>query len=366
MLLERGNVINVGRVWWYGGALQFAQYMNYDLPGIGWSEGDYYHHDKHINDFLLQAYIAAGAMYYDYDNMSPEDRFLFMRAHAELIFNVVVKPTCHLSSDIWTVIKGTLYSGGPETSPAGTWSTLMMFCFFLAYVMVYNPGVRMLITVSLQKGLIAFAGYGDDHLYCYPLRLESLLKEEKFAEFSLKYFGCIIRDSLSHRHFLTEVTASGSMRKPGPKFLKRYFIQGGPGEVAVLPFKPIEETIGKLLAPKTVSRVDAIISCIGQAWDTMFTNRLAYQLCLKLYREHVLADGRTPDQILSTLVIDKQVYEDYVKKLGITTDMMMKFPQYDYFRRLMHTKDSAKIDFSVNVGARSAIDFFKLSEQTEV
>jgi len=242
MLMERGNVINVGRSWWQGGALQFAQYMNYDIPDMGWSEGDYFHHDKHINDFLLQAYIASGAVYYDYENMSDADRFLYFRANSELIFNIVVKPTCHVIPGVWSVIYGSLYSGGPETSPAGSWCTAIMFCFFLVYVMMRHPGLVAPITECLKVRLISISVYGDDHLYSYPLMLESYLREERFAEFSTQYFGCVIRDNMVHRRFLSVPNKTGGLAVVGPKFLKRYFIAGEATDPAVLPFKPMVET----------------------------------------------------------------------------------------------------------------------------
>jgi hypothetical protein len=85
--LERGNAINVGRSWWFGGALNFATYLNYGVTGMMWYEGDYTLHDKHIVDWLLMVYQATNCIYYDFESMSDVQRDVFF--HAKLILYLI-------------------------------------------------------------------------------------------------------------------------------------------------------------------------------------------------------------------------------------------------------------------------------------
>lgn len=362
MLLERGNTFNIGRPWWHGGALQFAQHMCYNVPGIEWSSGDFAHHDKHIIDWLIMLWQCNNSVYYDFDNMSEQDRFLFVQAHGESLFNMVAKPTLHLNG-VWSIIMGSLYSGGPETSPCGSWCTLFMWCLFLVHTMDNNPGLRKKMTRALLLKLIAIGIYGDDHLYCYPAIWSRLLKESVFAAFLNKYFGCIIQDAETYSSFFTTHNDFGHVLYKGPNFLKRQFIRGDEtkGEPAVLPFKSTSETLGRLFAPKGPGLIDALLSAFGQAWDTMFTNRFAYDLCAKYFFELVKSYSGTSAQLFDELRQHQSNtdYESFARKLELTEvkDLFVNFPDYDQMRAQMHTIDEDVIDFSRNLQDRRAANF---------
>lgn len=330
MMLERGNVINIGRVWWHGGALQYAQCLNYDVPHMTWNEGDYYMHDKHVQDYLLHAYMATTGMYYDMDVMTDDERYLFFCAHDEAIFNMIVKPVAHLAPDTWSVVRGVLYSGGPETSSCGSWCTLLMFCCFVVHIMELYPALAPAIRRSLAVRLIFITVYGDDHLYSCP-DIFPMLDEYAFAKFSHEVFGCVIRDIRVHKSFLSVPNlATGGFVFEGPKFLKRYFIQSDNVKLAkVLPYKPIAETISRLIAPKTSRRCDAVLACIGQAWDTMFTNLPAYNLCLRYYELHIEADHGYSRLMLEKYIKEDRAYAaDYANKLNLSLEFFFSFPEY--------------------------------------
>jgi len=362
MLVERGNTFNIGRPWWHGGALQFAQHMCYNIPGIEWSSGDFVHHDKHIVDWLLMIWQCSNAVYYDFESMSEQDRFLFVQAHGEALFNMIAKPTLHLNG-LWSIIMGALYSGGPETSPCGSWCTLFMFCLFLIHVMDNNPGIRKKMLRAIIAGLIAIGIYGDDHLYCYPEIWSRLLRESAFAKFLNKYFGCIIQDAETYSSFFTTFDNFGRVLYKGPNFLKRQFVRGdeSKGEPAVLPFKATSETIGRLFAPKGPTLIDSLLSSFGQAWDTMFTNRFAYDLCAKYFHELARSYSGSSQQLFEELKSHQNNtdYESFAKKLELTevADLYSNFPDYDKCRKLMHTIDERVIDFSRNLTDRRAANF---------
>jgi len=355
MLAERGKVVNIGRVWWHGGALQFAQMMNYDVPDMVWWEADYDKYDKHINDWTLQAYVLSGMQYYDMDLMSSEERFLFFRAHAELIFNMNAKVTAHLLSDVWSIVNGVLYSGGPETSPAGSWINVLMFTLFLVHVMDRHPGVAKAIAYAVNMRLINIAVYSDDHLYCAPRRLAKFVNIREFGKFLKSYFGASLRDEMEFTTFLTVPNTIGGFERLGPKFLKRYFIAGGPGETLVLPYKPMVDTIERLLAPKSNLSIDAILAAIGQAWDTMFTNPLAYDVCKEYYRLHIKHDSRTPAQILATIDVRDPAVVGYMKKLNLVPEDFLRFPDYALGRKHQHEYDPEKINYRVDMTRRNTM-----------
>lgn len=342
--LERGNAINIGRSWWYGGALNFARYLNYDVPGMRWYEGDYRLHDKHIVDWLLMVYQAANVAYYNFDDMPENQRAAFLYANADTLFNMVIKPTCH-SGDIWRILRGSLYSGGKETSHAGSFCTLLCFAIYLARVMKLYPLRAEYIKQCLKSGFIRICVYGDDHLWCAPATLADILNEREFAIYSKFAFGMEIKDILHHDIFLSKFSElTGELTLAGPKFLKRYFIAGV--VLPVLPFKPMSETLQKLLAPTSELPVDMILRSIGQAWDTQFTNPVAYQACALIYREMLNLDPRSPSQILEEANLNDREYFNLTRKLSISADLLrLGFPDYNQRRREFHTYDAVRSNF---------------------
>jgi len=345
MLIERGYVINVGLVLWYGGAQRFAESLHAENPRQGWSEGDYKWHDKHIRDYLLAMYMLSNSVYYDVDAMTPAIRDLFYRANLYALYNMVIKPTLHLNG-LWTLIAGVLWSGGPETSPGGSWCTLFMFCTFLVHQMSRHPKLAGAIKAAIMVKLILIAIYGDDHLYTYPLRLEAVLNGHEFAKFSKEYFGSIIRDVLVHRTFFSVPDPrTGELLKTGPKFLKRYFIRGEKGEI--LPYKNTFETLAKLVTPKTEEPLDFVLSSIGQAWDTMFTNRIAYNMARVVFEVMIKLCDKSVSQIILEAIKQGQESKAYTmfRKLGLKIDVLARgFPDYDIERELMHAYDHDKFD----------------------
>jgi len=344
--LERGNTMNIGRKWWNGGALEFARYFHYDMQGMRWYEGDYMGHDKHIKDYLLMLYQSTNVCYYDWENMTPQQQHIFLVANAQALFNMVVRPTCH-TGNVWRILEGTLYSGGKETSSAGSFITTFTFCVYLCHTMRLYPALSKQIMRALEVGFILIAVYGDDHLWCAPAKLEHVLNEDTFAQISFELFGMIIQDKMAHKVFLSVPDlVSGELRVVGPKFLKRHFISGP--DCPVLPFKQCSETVSKLLAPTSNLPFDTLIRAIGQAWDTMFTNPVSYQMCYFVYRDMLRLDTRTPTQIFAQMLKESDNYRDLCKKLAIDFNVMLKgFPDYNERRLEYHSWDAGKTDFRV-------------------
>lgn len=353
MKLERGGCISVGRSWWHGGAYEFAKYLHYNRTDMTWHEGDYYMHDKHIPAWLLTFYVTQVIPYYDTQNMGLQERNVFVRFVEENVRYMVNKPTLHVGG-LWQMITGVLYSGGKETSPAGSWITGICFCIFLESVKSKYPQYRAAIQLAIEKGLIRIVIYGDDHLWCVPRALSHIINETTFAKESDEMFGMKITDIMSHSQFLSTYNKrSGNLVHVGPKFLKRYFIKGErAGDPPVLPYKPTTETLQKLFAPKERHSHVAILSAIGQLWDTQFTNRVAYDCCVWYYN-HLRNTTRVP---LRTLLLRAKIGLDgaeanktmnmYIRQLEVSIDLMgAGVPDYDEYRRIFHRYDKSHADF---------------------
>jgi len=350
MKLERGNVINIGRRWWYGGAYEFAIFLNYDMPNMTWHEGDFIGYDKHVVDWLLMIYMSANQIYYDIKSMTQEEKYLFMRMHEEVIFNMVCKLTCHITG-AWRIISGIMWSGGKETSHGDSWITLFVFCLFLVYQMTTHPHYELLIRKCLRLGFVRLATYGDDHLFCAPRQLSGVINELEFQRVAKLLVGMEIQDPLSYDHFLTEFNpATGEITKVGPKFLKRYFVAStDPSLAPVLPFKPTHQTVCRLLLSFKTYWHTILLSSIGQAWDTMGTNRTAYRVCKLVYQEAIKKDSRTPLEIYqeySQQTVNLNELRGLLRKAGLSArEMFCGFPS----RRsilLRHIYNQKKADFS--------------------
>jgi len=331
MKLERGNVINVGRRWWYGGAWEFARFLNFDMLGMTWHEGDFKAYDKHVVDWLLMLYMANNRVYYDLKNMTDQEKYVFLRLHEEIIFNMVCKVTCHITG-AWRIINGIMWSGGKETSHGDSWITLFVFCLFLVYQIKKNPFYAKRIRMLIQMGFIRLGTYGDDHLFCAPETVAHLICEKEFQRVAFLLVGMVIQEPMTHTNFITTFSpVSGELIQVGPKFLKRYFIKSSDPELApILPFKPTHQTVCRLLLAYKTHWFTLVLAAIGQVWDTMGTNPVAYKITKKIYNFARQKDVRTPIQIYDDLVqsgSNASYLRGLLKKSGMTAEEMFShFP----------------------------------------
>jgi len=290
--IERGNTMNIGRSWWYGGAYDFACYLNYDIPNMRWYEGDYEKHDRHIQDWLLMVYQATNFLYYDVEKMTESVYRFFVAANKEVLANLIIKITCH-TGGVWRILRGFLYSGGKETSSAGSFCTVLCFCLYIVHTLELYPGRARVIKRALRKLLIRIAAYGDDHLWCAPGVLEDVLNEDLFAIFSAEFFDMRINERVSHDTFITSFDSKGNLLYEGPKFLKTHFIRGV--ILPILPFKSTNNILERLLAPSSNLPIDTMLRSVGQAWDTKFTNYTAYHCCEIVFKNMIKIEKRSFD-----------------------------------------------------------------------
>jgi len=283
-LFERGEVIRIGQKWKYGEAEKFARRFHAFSKTHRWFTGDVRKLDKNIRDWLLSLYVASGRPYFKADD-EKTDAFLD-RLFVLLAERINVKLTCHITG-LWTLMKGVMYSGGFETSHGDSWILALVFCFYFVFVIQSHPEVAAEVVRSIRLTLLVIALYGDDHLLAVPLSLVPYINEKGFAAFALKYFGMVIRDIEELDDFFSQVDSAGELTKKGVVFLKRYFILSKPfgeGYPVVYPFKPTHETILKLVCNKDNDPRTYPLQAIGQAYDTLGTNPVAYAMVQSFYQ----------------------------------------------------------------------------------
>jgi hypothetical protein len=288
MKFECGDVIQVGLVWWYGGAYQLALKLNYNLPDMFWVDGDIDGFDKSVMDVYLYLYTQSMERYYDLDGMEADERMVFEEMLKDLSYHMTNKVVLHIGS-YWRLLQGVMYSGGKETSHGDSWILALYFWLYIEHIKEKNPDAADLIDHLMEMRVIFIVVYGDDHIWCCPIFLRKIINLSSWTDFLRKYCRSSLRDGMEYTQFLTEVNQlSGEVVKAGPKFLKRYFIKNEfieyPNSAPILPFRPKMEQMLKLLASEPQSELDYLISAIGHMWDTMGTNESSYASIKKFYK----------------------------------------------------------------------------------
>jgi len=354
-LFERGDVIRIGQKWKYGEAQRFARKFHAFSKRHRWSTGDVRKLDKNIRDWLLTYYAMSGRKYFKEED---ETISAFLdRLFLTLAERLNVKLTCHITG-LWTLMKGVMYSGGFETSHGDSWILGFVFCIYFVSVMDSHPHMAADIVSAVFVGDILLALYGDDHLMVVPLSLCGLINEQGFADFALKYFGMVIRELEEYTDFFSLVDAGGELKKKGVVFLKRFFVimPARDGFPIVYPFKPTHETILKLVCNKENDPRVYPLQAIGQAYDTLGTNPVAYAMVKKFY-EYWMGYLDFDQESINTMMmaIDPSTRNRLWRKCGLNwRSSTMCFPSLAYLQE-MHRIDPGK---GTNVIPRCVVENF--------
>lgn len=224
------------------------------------------------------------------------------------------------------------------------------------------PYYRDAIQYATDKGFIRIVVYGDNHIACFPKALRDILNVESFGNFLSKICDMQLRDQREFDVFLSVPNlATGGLSARGPVFLKRYFILNNDGVRAkVLPYKPITETMLRALAcEETEAPLGLVLKCIGQAWDTQGTNRVAYDCINNMYGLLVRSgEVKTPREMLDEYLKrpDGRVkINKIMRRLGMREDeIFSRFPSLKMLNR-RHVYVPGKCRF----GGPSTIDELK-------
>lgn len=337
---ERGDVIRIGQKWKFGEAQRFANRFHAFSKRHKWFTGDVRKLDKNIRDWMLSLYIMSGRKYFKEEDEKTSgflDRMFVLLAE-----RINVKLTCHITG-LWTLMKGVMYSGGFETSHGDSWILGLIFCMYFIRVIEENPHMGSDIVCATFSGDMMIALYGDDHLMVVPDPLVAFVNETDFAAFALKFFGMVIRELEEYSDFFSTVDPAGELTKKGVVFLKRYFVLMPPKEEGfpvVYPFKPTHETILKLVCNKENDARVYPLQAIGQAYDTLGTNPVAYAMVKKFY-EYWMGILDFDQEAINSLVaaLDPQSRNRLWKKCGMNwRSSTMCFPTLSHLQS-MHRID---------------------------
>jgi len=302
---ETGRVIMIGMKMFHGGAYELALKLNYNNPDIFWWDGDIKKFDKAVMDIWIMNYCANNRRYYDKDNMPDFVRKIFEKLMEDWGYHLTNKVVLFLDN-IWRLIIGKVPSGALETSHLDSYALLCYFIFYLCYIMMNHPELDEVITEFMNEGFIRILVYGDDHICCAPKVLRGIINVNTWAGFLKTHCRSVLRDYREYDDFLTEPDLwTGSIRKKGPVFCKRYFIanKDDPALPPVLPYKPLYEPMLRVFVSVNQDPIDYLLSIIGHMWDTMGTNKTHYLLLQDFYQS-----------INSELKV-QNIYELYLEEL---------------------------------------------------
>jgi len=322
MKFERGPLITIGCKPWYGGWYELAVRLGYNNPDLFWADGDITGLDKHITDWMLYLYMGRGSRYYNWTSFNRAQRRLLRRLYALLMYHVVNKITLQPGT-IWRLIRGVMYSGGKETSHGDSWITALIFFLYIEYVCLVYPESRHFIEKALFLYFICIIVFGDDHIWCCPKWLRHLINVNGFAKFLKDFLGMELRDFREYDTFLSEVDfEKGTIKVPGPKFLKRYFIQATHSFMApVVPFKPYFESTLRMVTVEEGDDIPGLIlKTIGMAWDTYGTNIVMYELTRMTYDWAISRYEKDPIAIVAQWRQDPEkakILRSMERKVGI-------------------------------------------------
>lgn len=342
--LERGDWIRIGQKWNYGGAQEFAKFLNAFSDDMVWHFGDFSKLDKSIKDYLLSFYVSSGQAYFRTDvNGKQFLEHLFVL----LCERICVKIVNHVMG-AWSLMLSFMYSGGFETSHGDSWCVLLVWFLYICYSLEKYPQYASDIMSCLFVAIVIVV-YGDDHVWCTPRKLAHVLNETLFAAFVQEFFDMVIRDAVMTDRFFSEVNAAGEVTTAGVTFLKRYFVldtSWPDGYPVVFPFKPTHETMLKLFASKDGLDVTYVLQAVGQAYDTLGTNVVAYRLCYEFYEYYMklMPPGKTMSDIVSSFFESGDVARGrrMLKKSGISrAELEDGFPSLDRLKE-MHLIDVEK------------------------
>jgi len=282
--IETGRMIRIGMNFNHGGADILYKYLHGGDKNFFWVDGDITEIDKSIQDWMLMLYIATGSKYYawqDYDEKAQEKIEFFVKT---LMYKISHKIVLHLGN-FWQFMRGVMHSGGKDTSHGDSWIMSLMFYLYCMEVIDRNPHIADLVMNCLVMGIIVIVVYGDDHIWASLQVLRAYMNAKGWTEFLGRVCHMVLRDAKEYDSFLSIVDhQSGTYIYRGPVFLKRRFIESFiPGSAPVVPFKDIHETMINLFLKDDADVIDYMLSCVGQMYDTMGTNVVAYRYVKRFF-----------------------------------------------------------------------------------
>jgi hypothetical protein len=336
-MIERGRVIKIGMHMIGGGAQYFADEMNYTDPNAIFGAGDNRAHDSVVFRSFMELHESQTLLYYDRDRGD----YKLLEALVRYALESISVKQVHFFMDYWFMLIGCIPSGALQTSHMGTWVLAFAWYTYCAFMITTNPHMAPELSAALKEHRIRISCMGDNHISRSERKYEHIISEAGFAKFVAEHFKWEITDLQADVPFLSEPDGFGNLKTTGVIFCKRAFIDrdanGFPPHVAkVLPYKKFSDIVVKLAYGNNVRKTNAdyVMASIGLAYDTMGTNRVAYDACKTLHDTAWAAGNyRNMGDVMSDYVTTHENTKDMEKicrKLDISFENFKKgFPSID-------------------------------------
>jgi len=191
---------------------------------------------------------------------------------------------------VWGFKIGGMPSGIYNTSHGDSWIMCLWFFLFGVFQIANAPPCDKEKLEHALLWLIAIIVYGDDHVYNMtddPV-IQSYFGGTVFVHFMWEHFGVKIRGLRNGIPFLSS-HSGGNLVRSGMTFCRQQAVLNphtGPGQPRYLPFRENFEfwvRAGWGRDVRVRGPIELMLSCIGHAYGTYASNRVAYDGLYFLY-----------------------------------------------------------------------------------
>jgi len=329
--IDPGRVIRVGHSHSSGGNDFLAKVLRvYDDPESAvLQEGDFESLDLTIRQKLVEFYYAHCLYYYkpdvaDYD---------IIMAIIQFLVEEISQRITHLFGEIWVVLSGHVPSGVFQTSNMDSWIVALLFYWYVTHQMSKMPNkMKKRAERYLVRCLIHIITQGDDHVIRLPPDQEiiSFISIYGWSVWLQKYWGMRIRDMKTVK-YLSIADNHGGLSYTGLCFLKYYNVLnpdfGRFSQPKYLSYRPTNDLVLRLLwsrSGESRDLYDLLLSVIGHAYGTYYSNRHAYAYLHTVYA-HILyvLDVKAEVAIARMMQLKGDHVIKDIKKRGLSEESIM-------------------------------------------
>jgi len=355
MLLERGNVIQIGHVWAHGGADFIAKKLGVfddpDSPIL--VEGDVKNFDQGVLYKFMELYFSFGLVYDDVNAPYYEVR----KQITTFLISSIIHRVTHLFGSVWGIQTGGVPSGCLNTSHMDSWVMALWFFLFAAYQIHNAADEHKEVLESSLMEIVRIIVYGDDHAYnkTHDKIVSSYLSGHAFSSFMKTFFDVNIQD-IRDGVSLVSVISDGFLVTRGLTFLRHQIVKNtntALGQPRFLPFRESREFIIRSAwgrESKVRGPLDIVLSCLGHVYGTYGSNYDAWLGLGCIYYACIRALGMIEKRVIGA-VVDIMTLDDFkdMRRKGITADQIYNgFPTFDQLQSFNLVRNEIH-DLSLNI-----------------
>jgi len=300
-MLERRGPICVGMKWSKGGMDVIAKKLKIDILNE-WLhilvEGDVENFDQSVWERFIDLYFSFGLVY----DLPEGPDYQARKRITRMLIRILLTRLTHMFGKIWGFKIGGMPSGIYNTSHGDSWIMCLWFFLFGVFQIANAPKEDKEMLEQALLWMIAIIVYGDDHVYNMTAdpKVQKYFGGKIFVHFMNQHFGVKIRGLRDGISFLS-TQKGGLLCHKGMTFCRQQAIMNehrdvSPKQPRYLPFREnfefwVRTGWGRDVRVRTP--IELMLSCIGHAYGTFASNRIAYDGLFFLY-ETALAHSYDP------------------------------------------------------------------------